>query len=166
MVQAELDHALDGELPGAADLERLPILRAVVAEALRLYPPAYGLFPRRALEDVVVGDVTIRKDDLVQLTPFVTQRDPRWFERPEDFRPARFLSAPPWPRYAYFPFGAGPRVCIGQAFGLLEASLVLATLLQRLLPEAAAAEAVPEAKFSLRPRGGLPQRWRRRSDRT
>ena len=75
-----------------------------------------------------------------------------------------FRSAPPWPRYAYFPFGAGPRVCIGQAFGLLEASLVLATLLQRLSPEPAALQAVPEAKFSLRPKGGLPQRWRRRSD--
>ena len=165
MVQAELDHALDGELPGAANLERLPILRAVVAEALRLYPPAYGLFPRRALEDVIVDDMTIRKGDLVQLIPFVMQRDPRWFERPGEFRPVRFRSASPWPRYAYFPFGAGPRVCIGQAFGLLEASLVLATLLQRLSPEPAALQAVPEAKFSLRPKGGLPQRWRRRSNR-
>jgi cytochrome P450 len=164
VVQGELDQALAGELPGAADLERLPILRAVVSEALRLYPPAYGLFPRRALEDVAVGDVTIRRGDLVQLIPFVTQRDPRWFEAPEDFRPSRFRFAPPWPRYAYFPFGAGPRVCIGQAFGLLEASLVLATLLQRLSPEPAALQAVPEAKFSLRPKGGLPQRWRRRSD--
>lgn len=164
-VQAELDHALDGRLPGAADLERLPVLRAVVAEALRLYPPAYGLFPRRALEDVTMGDVTVRKGDLVQLIPFITQRDPRWFEAPGDFRPARFLAAPPWPRYAYFPFGAGPRVCIGQAFGLLEASLVLATLLQRLSPEPVAVQAVPEAKFSLRPKGGLPQRWRRRSNR-
>ena len=165
LVQAELDHALGGELPGAANLERLSILRAVVAEALRLYPPAYGLFPRRALEDVLVDDVTIRKGDLVQLIPFVTQRDPRWFERPGEFRPVRFRSAPLWPRYAYFPFGAGPRVCIGQAFGLLEASLVLATLLQRLSPEPAALQAVPEAKFSLRPKGGLPQRWRRRSNR-
>jgi cytochrome P450 len=165
MVQAELDHALDGELPGAADLERLPILRAVVAEALRLYPPAYGLFPRRALENVIVGDVTIRQGDIVQLIPFVTQRDPRWFERPAEFRPGRFRSAQPWPRYAYFPFGAGPRVCVGQAFGLLEASLVLATLLQRLSPEPAASQALPEAKFSLRPKGGLPQRWLRRLNR-
>ena len=165
VVQAELDRELKGHLPGAADLERLPFLRAIVAEALRLYPPAYGLFPRRALEDVIVGNVTIRKGDLVQLIPFITQRDPRWFEAPGEFRPARFLAAPPWPRYAYFPFGAGPRVCIGQSFGLLEAALVLATLLQRLSPEPAGALAVAEAKFSLRPKGGLPQRWRQRSDR-
>ncbi len=164
-VQTELDRELEGRLPGAADLERLPFLRAIVAEALRLYPPAYGLFPRRALEDVIVGNVTIRRGDLVQLIPFITQRDPRWFEAPGEFRPARFLAAPPWPRYAYFPFGAGPRVCVGQSFGLLEAALVLATLLQRLSPEPAGAPAVAEAKFSLRPKGGLPQRWRQRSDR-
>ena len=164
-VQDELDHTLDGCLPSAADLERLPVLRAVVAEALRLYPPAYGLFPRRAVEDVIVGETTIRKGDLVQLIPFITQRDQRWFEAPDSFRPARFLKASQWPRYAYFPFGAGPRVCIGQAFGLLEASLVLATLLQRLSPEPAAAQAIPQAKFSLRPKGGLPQRWRPRLNR-
>ena len=170
-VQAELDRELGDRLPGAAVLDRLPLLRAVVAEALRLYPPAYGLFPRRAVEDVTVGDVMIRRNDLVQLIPFVTQRDRRWFEEPDSFRPGRFLDTPRWPRFAYFPFGAGPRVCIGQAFGLLEASLVLATLLQRLSPEPVsgpgsrpeAAVAVPAAKFSLRPRGGLPQRWRRRS---
>jgi cytochrome P450 len=162
-VQAELDHALGGGPPSAEDLERLPLLRAVVAEALRLYPPAYGLFPRRALEDVGAGGLTIRKGDLVQLIPFITQRDHRWFEAPDSFRPDRFLNAPQWPRYAYFPFGAGPRVCIGQSFGLLEACLVLATLLQRLSPEPASVQAIPEAKFSLRPKGGLPQRWHPRS---
>lgn len=102
--------------------------------------------------------------DLVQIVPFATQRDRRWFDAPGEFRPTRFLGPPAWPRYAYLPFGAGPRVCIGQAFGLLEAGLVLATLLQRLSPEpAGSGGAVPEAKFSLRPRGGLPQRWRPRS---
>jgi cytochrome P450 len=143
----------------------MPLLRAVVAEALRLYPPAYALFPRRAIKDVAVGNVAIRKGDLVQIIPFITQRDHRWFEAPDAFRPARFLVSPGWPRYAYFPFGAGPRVCIGQAFGLLEVSLVLATLLQRLSPEPAGAQAIPEAKFSLRPKGGLPQRWRKRARR-
>ena len=162
-VQTELDGTLGERLPDAADLEALPTLRAVVAEALRLYPPAYTLFPRRAVEDVAVGDVTIRKGNLVQLIPFVTQRDGRWFDDPAAFWPARFLRSPTWPRYAYLPFGAGPRVCIGQAFGLLEASLVLATLLQHFSPETVGSGvAVPEAKFSLRPRGGLPQRWRRR----
>lgn len=165
-VQAELDEVLGERPPRAADLEILPLLRAVVAEALRLYPPAYALFPRRAVEDVPVAGVTIRKGDLVQIIPFVTQRDGRWFEAPDAFQPSRFLGAPAWPRYAYLPFGAGPRVCIGQAFGLLEAGLVLATLLQRLSPQMAGdGGAVPEARFSLRPRGGLPQRWQPRSGR-
>lgn len=163
-VQAELDEVLGHRPPCAADLQGLPFLHAVIAEALRLYPPAYALFPRRAVEDVPVGPMTIRRGDLVQIVPFVTQRDERWFEEPGAFRPARFLGPHAWPRYAYLPFGAGPRVCIGQSFGLLEASLVLATLLQRLSPEPAASDAaVPEAKFSLRPRNGLPQRWRVRS---
>lgn len=90
--------------------------------------------------------------------------------QPPLVRRARRISARALPRpaglarYAYLPFGAGPRVCIGQAFGLLEAGLVLATLLQRLSPEPAGdGDAAPEAKFSLRPRGGLPQRWRPRS---
>lgn len=163
-VQAELDAALGERPPAAGDLQALPLLRAVVSEALRLYPPAYTLLPRRAVEDVLVGGAAIRRGDLVQVVPFTTQRDGRWFEAPDAFRPERFLGPPSWPRYAFLPFGAGPRVCIGQAFGLLEAGLVMATLLQRLSPETAGVgEVVPEARFSLRPRGGLPQRWRRRS---
>lgn len=162
-VQAEIDSRLDGQPPRAADLEHLPLLRATIAEALRLHPPAYALFPRRATVDVEVAGASIRRGDLVQIVPFVTQRDERWFEAAASFRPERFLGPPAWPRYAYLPFGAGPRVCIGQAFGLMEAALVLATLLQRLSPvPAGQGPAEAEARFSLRPRGGLPQHWRRR----
>lgn len=165
-VQAELDAVLGGRPPTTEDLEALPRLRAVIAEALRLYPPAYALFPRRAVDDVAVGDVRIRAGDIVQIIPYVTQRDARWFPEPERFRPDRFLGPPSWPRHAYLPFGRGPRVCIGQSFGLMEAALVMAVLLQALSPEAVGDRPAPmQARFSLRPDGGLPQRWRRRSGR-
>lgn len=109
--------------------------------------------------DMAVGAVQVREADLMQVVPFTTQRDARWFDAPASFRPARFLGEPTWPRYAYVPFGAGPRVCIGQAFGLLEAVLILATLLQRFSPTPATEPVVPEPRFSLHPRGGLIQRW-------
>lgn len=101
----------------------------------------------------------------MQIVPWATQRDPRWFHDPTSFRPERFLAAPAWPRYAYLPFGAGPRVCIGQGFGLMEVGLMLAALLQRVVPVSLGPAAVPDAKFSLRPRGGLSQRWMPRSAR-
>jgi cytochrome P450 len=155
----EVDSVLQGRPATLEDVQSLTFLRAAVDEALRLFPPAYGLFPRRAIRDVVAGEVKIKRDDLVMLTPWVTHRDPRWFEEPGAFRPARFLSAPTWPTYAYFPFGAGPRSCVGQQFGLVEITLAMATLLQRFVPEPVAAPVQPEAKFSLRPQGGMPQRW-------
>jgi len=163
-VRAEIGLAAGSRAPRADDLRAMPLLRAVIEEALRLYPPAYALFPRRATEDVTVGGVALRRGDLAVVVPWVTQRDPRWFDEPTAFRPGRFLADSGWPRYAYVPFGAGPRVCVGAAFGMLEAGLVLATLLQRVTPTSVSdAPAVPEARFSLRPRGGLPQRWHIRS---
>jgi cytochrome P450 len=156
----ELRSELDGREPCSADLARLPLLRATVDEVLRLYPPAYSLFLRRATEDVGMEGFTIRRGDLVQIAPIALHRDPRWFTEPTSFVPGRFLQAATWPRYAYLPFGSGPRSCIGQSFGLMEACLVLATLLQRWLPDQSP-EATPEPRFSLRPRGGLPMRWLR-----
>ena len=96
----------------------------------------------------------------MQIVPFTTQRDARWFPDPTAFRPERFRQEPTWPRYAYFPFGAGPRVCIGQSFGLMETALMLATLLQRYVPLPPAQPVTLKPKFSLRPRGGLMQQWR------
>jgi len=160
-VLAELDAALEGgRLPGHEDLDRLPLLRAVVQETLRLYPPAYALFPRRATADVPLGDGSvIRRGELVQVIPYVTQRDPRWFDAPDEFRPRRFMGLPAWPRYALVPFGAGPRVCIAAGFATMELGLVLATLLQGLSPMPVERGVSPKARFSLRPRGGLAQGW-------
>jgi cytochrome P450 len=162
-VKAEIDRELLGRPVCMKDLLCLPVVRAVVEETLRLYPPAYSLFPRQALEALDLAGVPIAKGDLVQIAPFTLHRDPRWFPEPDRFDPGRFLQEPSWPRYAYLPFGAGPRVCIGQNFAMMEACLVIATLLQGVEPIAIVGE-VPThaAKFSLRPRGGLHITWRAR----
>jgi len=159
-LQQELETVLAAREPTAADLASLPILRAVIDETLRLYPPAYTLFLRQAEEDVDLLGIQVRKGDLVQVVPFITQRDPRFFNNPNAFDPSRFLTKPSWPQYAYLPFGAGPRVCIGQNFGLMEICLVAATLLQRMIPLGLDQHPTPLPKFSLRPLGGLPMTWK------
>lgn len=162
-VQQEID-AVTGDRPVAyTDLSQLPYLQSVVEETLRLYPAAYALFSRRAVRDVHLDGLTIRAGDLVQLFPYITQRDPRWFPDPSAFVPERFRGDPAWPKCAYFPFGAGPRVCIGQAFGFMEIMLVAGTILQRLEPQPLDADPVPFPRFSLRPRDGLNLVWRGRS---
>jgi cytochrome P450 len=159
-IESELAAVLGGRVPDMSDLAALKVTHAVIEETLRLYPPAYSLFLRQAIKDVDLAGVDIRKGDLVQIVPFTLHRDPRWFVSPEAFNPARFLIEPSWPRYAYLPFGAGPRVCIGQNFALMEACLVTATILQRIRPIGVHSVPVPSAKFSLRPLGGLPMTWR------
>ena len=109
---------------------------------------------------MTVGNVKIRPGDNVLIVPFVLHRDPRWFEAPETFAPQRFRQPATWPQYAYLPFGAGPRVCVGQSFALMEACLAVATILQRWEPLPAPTIPEPSAKFSLRPRGGLRMTWR------
>ena len=134
-------------------------------EALRLYPPIAALMTRRTTRDLTLGGWPIPRGALLYVTPWVLQRDPRWFEQPETFRPERFLpDAPPIPRGAWIPFGVGPRVCIGQHFAMLEMTLVAAMLLQRFelrLPDDAA-PAEPVLNVTLRPRQGLTLWMKRR----
>lgn len=158
-IQEELRQTLSGNAPTPDAIAELPTLRATINETLRLYPPAYTLFLREASEPVDLLGIHLAKGDLAQIVPFTTQRDRRFFEKPTDFHPARFLSEPTWPQFSYIPFGAGPRVCIGQNFGLMESCLVAATILQRMFPSRLPALPRPEAKFSLRPAGGLPMEW-------
>jgi len=158
-LENELNSVLKGRPPSLEDLKSLNFLRAVIEETLRLYPPAYALFTRRAERDVDLCGVKIKKGDNIQIVPFTLHRSERWFENPNLFKPSRFLEDPSWPKYAYLPFGAGPRVCIGQNFALMEACLVTATILQRWRPSQILGNIVPEAKFSLRPQGGLPMIW-------
>jgi cytochrome P450 len=166
LVHRELDAVLGGREPTADDLPRLSYTERVVKETLRLYPPAIAVFMRQALADVEIAGYTLPRDGLVQLFPYICQHDPRWFPEPERFDPDRFLperqrTLPP---FAYFPFGGGPRVCIGNTFALMEMTLVAATLLQHLKVELAAGqdEAQPVALMSLRPKDKVRLRWTRR----
>jgi len=166
LVHQELDAVLAGREPTASDLPRLSYTERAVKETLRLYPPAIGVFMRQAATDVEIAGYTLPKGSLVQLFSYVCQRDPRWFPEPEKFEPDRFLPErhQDLPQFAYFPFGGGPRVCIGNTFAMMEMTLVAATLLQHLQVEPAAgqAEAQPVALMSLRPKDEIRLRWTQR----
>lgn len=165
--QAEVDAVLEGgRTPGADDIARLPWLAATLKEAMRLYPPVAAIMSRRATENIVVAGVQLPKGTLLRITPWVMQRDPRRFEQPSEFHPERFLPGAAAPeRGAWLPFGAGPRVCLGQHFAMLEMTLVAAMLVQRhawsLPPGAPAAYAV--MNVTLRDPGGLRVRMRPRA---
>jgi len=133
-LHAELDETVDGR-PAAADLFELDYLDHVVDEALRLYPPAYTVF-REPTRDVAFQGYRVPEGSIVSLPQWVVHRDERWFTDPDTFRPERWGDADGTatgerPEYASFPFGGGPRHCIGMRFALMEAKLVLATLAQR-----------------------------------
>ncbi|MEI8382548.1 MAG: cytochrome P450 [Planctomycetota bacterium] len=131
--RAEIDEVLTGNLPTIADVPRLKYLEATIKETLRLYPPAIGVFLRQATESTTIGGYDIPRGALVGLSSFATHRDSRWFPDPERFDPERFLSpaVDQIPAGAYFPFGMGPRVCIGQSFAMTEMILIAATVLQK-----------------------------------
>ncbi len=161
-VRAEVREALGDGAPTLADLPRLKITRMVLSETMRLYPPAW-LMARGVTEDDIVGGYRIAKGSIVFLSPWVTHRHPGVWSNPEGFDPERFTTEneASRPRLAYFPFGGGPRLCIGQNFALLEAQLVLAALMQgphvELPP---GADVRPEPLVTLRPHGGLKMKLR------
>jgi cytochrome P450 len=146
---------LNGRLPGAADLPRLPFTEAVVKEGLRLYPPAY-VIGREALADCDLGGWRCHAGTTIYFAPWVLHRDARNFPDPERFRPERWLdgSASRLPKYTYIPFGGGPRICIGERFAMMEGVLVLATLLSRVRLEMAGPDPTPFPSITLRPEGG------------
>jgi cytochrome P450 len=145
--------------PSVADLPRIPYARRVVEEAMRLYPPAW-ITNRQALEDDEILGYRIPAGAFVMISPYVIHRHPDLWENPLAFDPDRFSPerSEGRPRYAYFPFGGGPRQCIGRDMALVEAHLILAAIVGkcrlRLASESTAVE--PEALATLRPRGGLP----------
>jgi cytochrome P450 len=161
-LHAELDQVLAGRPPALADLPSLPYTEMVVKESMRLFPPAWGI-GRRALCDFDLRGYQIRKGTNVFLMQWLVHRDPRFFPDPLHFEPERWRTDPVRsgriPRFAYFPFGGGPRVCIGAGFAMMEATLLLVTIAQRyrftLLPKP---PVVPLFSATLRPRYGLPVR--------
>ena len=124
----EVRHVLAGRTPSLQDLPALPFTRAVLDETLRLFPPAWAI-AREALQDCQLGEFVCRAGTEVIIVPWVMHRDQRFFQQPELFRPERWLGKSELPRCVYMPFGAGPRVCIGNHFALTEAMLVLAMCL-------------------------------------
>ena len=155
-LHAEVD-ALGGRAPSAADLPRLPWTETVLAEAMRLFPPAW-IIGRRAVDPYAIGGFDVPKGSIVVVCQWVTHRDARWFPDPERFDPERFGPAAKEarPKFAYFPFGGGPRVCIGEGFAWMEGVLVLAAIARRWrLRLAPGQEIVPAPSITLRPRDGI-----------
>lgn len=153
----EIDDVLEGRPPTVADLERLPYTEQVVSEALRLYPPVYGI-ARRATEDVSIGPWQVTKGSEVMIWVYWTHRDPRFYPDPTAFRPERFApeAAAALPKMAWLPFGGGPRACIGKSFAMMEARLLLATLVQRHRVVLAPGEKVVVApRITLTPKRGM-----------
>ncbi|RKI67450.1 cytochrome P450 [Corallococcus sp. AB049A] len=164
-LHAELDAVLGGRAPTAEDVPRLGYTKQVVEETMRLYP-AGVIFSRTVKEDDVIGGFHIPKGSAVDVSPYVTQRHPDFWEEPEAFRPERFApeAAAKRHRFAYFPFSGGPRQCIGNSFAMMETQLVLATVAQRYrLREAPGFTLEPDSHLTLRPRGALPMYLERRS---
>ncbi len=163
-LQAELAQVLGGRPPCAEDLPRLPYTEQVIAEAIRLYPPAW-MMGRFLTAPIALGGREFSKGELLMVSPYTMQRDPRFFPDPLAFRPERFTAEAraSRPRFAYFPFGAGPRQCIGEGFAWMEGTLVLAMVAQRFaLRLAPGATPAAEALVTLRPKGGMPMRVHRR----
>jgi cytochrome P450 len=131
-LEAELRNVLGGRAPIVADLAALRYTERVVIESLRLYPPAYAL-KRQAIDDVEIGGHPVPAGTMVIVAQWVLHRDPRYFDKPNVFDPNRWADglAQRLPRFAYFPFGGGPRFCIGHSLALMSAVLVLATIAQR-----------------------------------
>jgi cytochrome P450 len=160
-LRAELDEVLDAgggpRVPTLEDLPRLTYTKTVVDETLRLYPPAW-ITNRQAIADDEILGHRIWAGSYVTLSPYVLHRHPGYWDRPEEFDPGRFTPerSAGRPRFAYFPFGGGPRQCIGQSMALVEAQLVLATVLGRYRLRPASDRPVEaQALATLRPRSGL-----------
>lgn len=162
-LHAEVDRVLGERPPSLADLPNLAYTELIVKEVLRLYPPAWMIL-RQANDDVELGGYRVQEGEMVMIAPYLVQRDPRYYDEPEAFRPARFAldaSGQPLekrlPRFAYFPFGGGPRVCIGNGFAMLEATLVLATVAQRFQLKLAPGQPVePAALLTLTFKNSVP----------
>lgn len=164
-LHAEVDRVLGDRLPTMDDLSQLPMTRAIIAESMRLYPPAY-IIGRRSTEAYTVGGVAFPARTIFLAPQFIVHRDPRWWPHPERFDPSRWLDPSTLaarPKMAYFPFGAGTRICVGEQFAWIEAMLVLATFARRWRVRVPGPDPALEPIITLRPRGGLPAVLERRA---
>jgi cytochrome P450 len=156
-MHAEIDAVLGGRPPTLDDMPRLEYTGMVLAESMRLYPPAWAM-GREVLEDVAIGPYRLQKGTMVFFSQFIVQRDARWFPEPESFRPERHTAEARAgrPRFAYFPFGGGGRQCIGESFAWMEATLALATIAQHWRLELIPGQTIElQPKITLRPKQGI-----------
>ena len=163
-LHAELDSVLDGRPPTLADLPRLTYADRVISETLRVFPTVW-ILGREAIEPVTIGGYRVPVGTTLFMPQWVIHRDGRFFDDPKAFRPDRWADglAKRIPRYAYFPFGGGPRICIGNAFAQMEAVLLLATIAGRYrLKMDPGFEVKPWATMTLRPIAGVPVTLERR----
>ncbi len=160
-LRAELREVLGDRPPAASDVGSLRYTKMVFSEALRLYPPAW-IIARAPIEDEELGGYFLPAGGRVFLSPWVTHRHPAFWRDPEGFDPERFADPSAIDRFAWFPFGGGPRLCIGHAFAMMEGILVLATLASRFHLELVPGHVVtPEPLVTLRPKNGVRVRARR-----
>ncbi|HXG68619.1 MAG TPA: cytochrome P450 [Blastocatellia bacterium] len=153
----ELRAALGGRRPGMEDLPNLPFADKIIKEAMRLFPPAWSI-GREALQDCEIGGYHVPAGTQVYMMQWTMHRDPRYFDNPEAFDPDRWTDEfiRQLPKYAYFPFGGGPRLCIGNSFAMMEAVLILATVAQKVRLTLAPNQTVtPWPSVTLRPRDGI-----------
>jgi cytochrome P450 len=154
---AELKAALNGRPPAVTDLPRLPYAEMIIKESMRLYPPAW-IIGREAVSGFEINGYSFPAGAQVSMSPWLMQRDPRYFDQPEEFRPERWAGdqIKQLPKYAYFPFGGGPRLCIGNSFAMMEAILILATIIQRYHLDLVPDQMVkPMPSITLRPKNGV-----------
>jgi cytochrome P450 len=156
-MHAEIRYVLDGSPPGYGDLIKLQYTEMVLAESMRLYPPAWAV-GRMVRRDTRIYNYAIPRDAICLMSPYVMHRNPRYYPDPDKFDPERFspASRQDRPKFAYFPFGGGPRVCIGERFAWMEGVLVLATIAQRWRFSLAPGQVVEtHPQITLRTRHGL-----------
>ena len=148
---------LNGKTPEMEDIPKLKYTLQLIEESMRLFPPAW-VIGRRALNDDEIGGFKIKKGDNIIMSPYVMHRDPEYWKDPEKFDPDRFSSekAKDRSRYIYFPFGGGPRFCIGSTFALMEMQLLVATIAQQFRLKLSSGHKVEKLPLvTLRPKYGM-----------
>lgn len=160
----ELHAVLGGRPPASADVPALHFTEQVLLESMRLYPPVF-VVGREALEDIELGGFHLPRGTTVLMPQWTVQRDPRYFDQPLEFRPERWTDdfRRDLPKFAYFPFGGGPRICIGTTFAMIEMTLLLAHIAQHWsLTLEPGVTVTPQPLFTLQPDNGVPMLLRRR----
>ena len=164
-LHAELDAVLGGRAPSGSDIPSLPYTRMIIEEAMRIYPPAPGLSIRVALADDEICGVKVPAGTRIFISPWILHRHRKLWDHPELYDPERFSHerSAGRSRFAYLPFGGGPRVCIGAALAMTESTLILAALAQRYRPRLADGQQIKlQSRITLRPQGGMKMRLERR----